>query len=151
MEGISSWIAGISAVALMVSVISVTAPKNSAGRVASMLGGILVLVALVSPIFDFETSEILSVGKVYEESVSQRVSEASARTDEVKNGIIQKHLVSYVLKEADADESICKLNIELDGEMPVSASVISSDEEVCKRVLKVLCGELGIPKEKIEV
>ena len=40
MEWIRSWIAGISAVVLIVSVISVIAPKNTAGRVVSMLGSI---------------------------------------------------------------------------------------------------------------
>ncbi len=151
MEGISSWIAGISAVALMVSVISVIAPKNSAGRVASMLGSILVLVALVSPVFDFEASEIIGVGKAYEESVSERVAEASVRSGEVKNNIIQERLASYVLEEADADENVCKLNIVLDGEIPVSAIVKSSDKTSAERVSKVLEDDLGIPKEAQEI
>ncbi len=151
MEGISLWIAGISAVALMVSVISVIAPKNSAGRAASMLGSILVLIALVSPLFDFEASQILGIGRGYEEEISKRIEETEKKTTDVKNDIIKNRLTAYVLEKAKTDESECKLSMEIqDGEIK-SATVASRESAVAERVSEVLEGELGIARESVEI
>ena len=151
MEGISSWIAGISAVSFIVSVISVIAPKNSAGRVSSMLGSILVLVALVSPIFDFEGAKILGMGKVYEEEISKRIESAEEKTADIKNDIIQNKLTAYVLEKAKTDENECKVSVEVSDGAVLSATIECYERGITDRVLTVLENELGIAKESVEI
>lgn len=150
MEGISSWIAGISAVVLMSSVISVVVPKNTAGRVVSMIGGIMVITALVSPFMDSGASGIITIGKAYEESIEKSVRKASERTDEIKNDIIERKLCSYVLEKAKTEESKCRLSLEIRGGMPVGADIICEDEEVSERVKDILQKEFGLPRESSE-
>ena len=145
MEGISSWIAGISAVALMASVISVIAPKNSAGRVAFMIGSMLVLVALVAPIFGFETEDFSEIRKTYEDIVAEKTEAAKTSGEAVKNNIIQDKLTTYVLQEAKTDASECKLTIEVKDERAVSAKIVCRDSAVSKRVSEVLSEDLNIP------
>ena len=151
MEGISSWIAALAAVSFIVSIISVIAPKNSAGRVASMLGSILVLVALVSPIFDFEGAKLLGMGKVYEEKISERIETAEEKTADIKNNIIQEKLAAYVLEKAKTDENECKVSVEVSDGAVLSATIECHERGISDRVLTILENELGIAKESVEI
>lgn len=135
----------------MVSVISVIAPKNSAGRAASMIGSILVLIAFISPLFDFEASELFGIGKAYEDEISKRIAQTEQKTLEVKNDIIQNKLTAYVLEKAKTDESECRLSMEIRDEKIVSATVISRKHDAAERVSDVLKSELRLAEESVEI
>ncbi|MBR3848813.1 MAG: hypothetical protein IKM21_05940 [Oscillospiraceae bacterium] len=151
MEGLSSWIAGISAVALIVSVISVVAPKNSAGRVVTMLGSILVLVAFVLPVLDFEALRLIGVGEAYEEKISEQIEKAEKETDEIKNNIIKEKLTAYVLDKAKTDENECKVDIKIQDGAAMSAIVECGERNISERVSEILEKELGIAKESVKI
>lgn len=151
MEWIRSWIAGISAVVLIVSVISVIAPKNTAGRVVSMLGSILVLVAFVLPVLDLEALSLIDAGEAYKETVSEKIEKTEKETADIKDGIIKNKLTAYVLDKAKTEESECKVNIEVRDGAVVSATLVSGKKDVSERVSEILVKELGVAKESVKI
>lgn len=151
MQGISSWVAGIAAAVLILGAVSVVAPKNSAGRVCFVIGNILVLVALVSPLGQFDSMRLLDVGNEYYREVKESVSNAGLTSEKIKNKIIGENLSAYVLNKASVSEEACRVSMEIsDGEV-LSAKIISTDRASAKRVSMVLEQDLGIPSESQKI
>ncbi len=149
MEGIKLWIASLSAVTLIMSVISSLAPKNSAGRVCSMLGSVMLIVVLISPIKKITSSDIFEMSRAYEDEINKSIETSAEKFEEIENEIIGEKLSAYVLNKAKANA--CEVSVKLDGDMPVSATVISKSAEEAGRVCAVLEEEFGISPEKQEV
>ncbi len=143
MQGIGSWIAGICSASLIVAVVSSVAPKNSAGRVCIMMGSVMVIVALLSPIFDISGRSLLDIGSDYRREIEKKIEE----TEKVKNDIIESELSSYVLNKAGAKEENCKVYLSVENGAVVSADVVSSDASAKARVREVLEEEFKIEVE----
>jgi len=149
-QGISSWVSGIAATVLLLAVVSVIAPKNSAGRVCAMLGNILVILALVSPLGRFDAESLFDVGNEYYEKISESVQEAEAKSEEMKNRLIGERLSAYVLDKAGADAGECKVTVNVVGGRAVSAEIFCVDKTLEARVSQVLEKELGVPCKNME-
>ena len=144
MQGISSWVSGLCAAALVVSVISAISPKNSAGRVCVMMAGVLVMASLISPILNLRGVSFLDIGRDYERSIARKTEAVRERTERLKKDIIEEEISSYILDKAGVSEETCKVNIRLEDSGAVSAEVISRDSDAEARVREVLKEELKI-------
>ncbi len=150
MEGVKTWIASLCAVTFIMSVVAAIAPKNSAGKVCSMLGSIILIFVLVSPLKQISSSEIFAIGRVYQSRIDERIQKSQIKCEEIENKIIEEKLSAYVLNKAKLDAG-CEAYIEVEERVPVAASVIINDFSNKEKVSRVLEEDLGLSIEKQEI
>lgn len=148
MDGIRNYITELAAVTLMVAVINAVAPKNNAAKVCTMLGSILLIMVLISPVRRIDTSEIARMEKHYNSEINLGISRMREKYEGIEENIIEERLSAYVLSRANVQKEDCSIKFEFSENTPISAEITVGDADVFERISYVLETEIGIPRER---
>lgn len=150
MNGIRSYVAELCAITFLTATVNAVAPKNNAAKVCSMLGSILLIVVLVSPLNKLDVSTLSEIEHLYGDEVRIQIYEMSDKYSDLEERFIEERLSSYVLNKANSDIEKNNVKIELRDNLPVSAEVFGADTKSCAAISQVLERDLLIPKENIK-
>lgn len=148
MEAVREWLTSVVLVTMGLSVMQAIIPDGQIRKTASFLGGLVLMVVLLQPIFGMD-AEALIWSEFYEDQVKMCQKELERRTRAEWETIIEQEVAAYISDQADT------LGLEISAEvladtgndgLPVlSAELVGEPSEVLKTYLEE---ELGIPRER---
>ncbi len=148
MEFIHSWVSAIAAVTMMMAVVSVLTPKNSAGRAVMFCGSIIMTVVLVSPIKKLDVAALSGYSARFEKEVERRAEQVSRQNEKLRKDIIEENTRAYILQRAESMGISCDLDIECSDDVPYTAVVCVKNKDVVPAVSGLLEMEVGIPSAR---
>ena len=144
------WLTSIVVVALLLSVAQMLVPEGSIRRVASFVGGLILLAVLLRPVLGADLERLrLDLGG-YEQELQDAREELSAAGDMALSERIEERTAAYISDKADALGLEVTVRVETDlGDdgvpVPSAAEVTGPwSEELASYMEK----ELGIPRER---
>ena len=146
-EYVSGFVKSVAAVTMIMAAVTVITPKNAAGRAAMLCGSILLTVVLVSPIKSFDISFLSQYDKKIEVEIEGRAENILNKGEELKEGIIEENLRTYILQRANQFGILCDAKVFCLEGVPHSVSVRVKKNEDKERVSRILTEECGIAKE----
>lgn len=143
MEQIKTWISGICAVSLMISILKSLLPESAVGKTFNVAASLIVILAIIMPIkkFDFDSFELVSLN--YEKEISDKIEKAVDDNDKITDRIIEKKLAEYVCNKSDVKLDDIKITCDR-GE--IISVELSSENEAVK---EILIKECGVDEKKI--
>lgn len=135
----------IAAVTMIMAVVSVLTPKNSAGRAVMLCGSIIMMVVLVSPFKKLDVSALSDYSARFEKEIEHRAEQVRRQNEKLRKNIIEENTRAYILQRAEAMGISCDLNIECCGDVPHTAVVSVKNKDVVPAVSELLEREVGIP------
>ncbi len=147
-EFIRSWVSAIAAVTMMMAVVSVLTPKNSAGRAVMLCGSIIMMVVLVSPIKKLDVSALSGYGARFQKEIEFRAEQVSRQNEKLRKDIIEENTRAYILQRAESMGISCDLDIECYDDVPYTAVVSVKNKDVVPAVSMLLERDVGIPSAR---
>ncbi len=148
MDFIRNWVTAIASATIIIATISAICPKNSAGRIASLCGNILLSFTLLSPIKAFDISVIEKYDAQITGEIREKTEMFEAVSNNAKKCIIEENLQTYILQKAKNAGIDCQVRIYCKDALPYSASVTCGKPADLKIVAAIIETELGVPLQR---
>ena len=144
------WLTSIVVVALLLSVAQTLVPEGSIRRVASFVGGLILLAVLLRPVLGADLERLRLDFDGYEQELRQVREELSASYDAGLAERIEERTAAYISDKADALGLEVTVRVETDtGDdgvpVPAAAEVTGPRSEELASYME---NELGIPRER---
>ena len=144
------WLTSIVVVTLLLSVAQALVPEGNIRRVASFLGGLILLLAMLRPVLGADLERLRLDFDGYEQELRQVREELSASYDAGLAERIEERTAAYISDKADALGLEVKVRVETaPGEagvsLPVKAEVTGPYSQ---ELADFMTRELGIPAER---
>ena len=154
-EGIRSYLLSVSAAAVLLALVQSVLPKNAVRRVAAFSGGLLLMLAVLSPLVQIKAYELEQMlGQLHPDTkaVQQQAETAVRESLEV---LIKQKCEAYILDKAEQLGLTLRVEVNLsdDGEYPEPEQVvlIGSASSLQQQTLRdIIADDLGIPYERQE-
>lgn len=150
MEALGKWLLSVSATALAVSVLQTLIPEGGIRRVATFIGGLLLLAVLLRPVLGVDFSS-LTVGLAdWSEQVEQRTAELEQTQKDALAEGIEERTAAYISDKAAALGLTVTARVETEtGEdgIPIP-SAVEVDGPRSPELETYIAQELGIPPER---
>lgn len=154
-ELISGWVRSIAATALISSVALAITPKGKVQRVLKAVCGVLIIIAVISPIANGAVSDISLDLAEYRASTDKIVGNAQTANMNLSRSIIEDDLEEYILdkaKEMGVGEITAEINSEWSDDgywYPREVTLTGEIDALSRNKLSsVIESELGIPIER---
>ena len=147
-EYISGWVHSVSAVAMIMAIITVLTPKNTAGRTAMLCGSIILTAVLVSPIKAFDMEKVSEYDRDFKFEIEEKANAIVMTGEKMKEDIIEEKLRTYILQRTKQFGIICDVSVVCRDGMPDSVTIGLRREEDREKISEILVSECGIAKEK---
>lgn len=102
MDGLKTWLLSVAAAALVTSIAAALSPEGAPRKVAKFSGGLLLLLALISPLRTLDDRDLESFTSKYTVSVAEAVKTHSAEDAELVKSIIEQESAAYISDKAAA-------------------------------------------------
>lgn len=144
------WLTSIVVVTLLLSVAQALVPEGNIRRVASFLGGLILLLAMLRPVLGADLERLRLNFDGYEQELRQVREELSASYDAGLAERIEERTAAYISDKADALGLEVTVRVETDtGDdgvpVPAAAEVTGPRSEELASYME---NELGIPRER---
>ncbi len=117
MGAIAEYLLSITAAAIVCTVVkAVAGDKSTAGKISQVISGVFLTVTLVSPLVDFNFSNITSYMEDFQEDAAIASEDGSQVAAEAMGNIIKEQTEAYILSEA------ARLFLEVSVDVTLSAS-----------------------------
>ena len=83
-SSLRDWISAISAISIIISLIDVITPENSAGKFVSLAGSLILTFVILSPIVNFNFAEIDFVGMDFHYGIEEQVNRVIENNEKLK-------------------------------------------------------------------
>ena len=143
---IQNWVVTISAVTMVIAIVAVIVPKNSAGRAVMLCGGIIMTAVLVLPLKNIGVYESGEVDNGFLTEIRKSADKALESNEKISADIIESRFGEYILKRAEQEGISCTAKVSCDNGIPVSA-VITTESERIDDISGMISKELGIASE----
>lgn len=148
-ELLREWLLGITAAAMLLALTESLAPDGTVKRMVSLAGGLILVIAAVSPITKLDESTLSDLTRKFEAEVDSGSRELEEKNEFLYESIIQENTAAYILDKAEALGMNCSVSVSIawDGELPKPhAARIRGrwTEEQRKALSMLLESELGI-------
>ena len=100
LDSINNWILGIVSAAVIVSIILSIVPKNSVSKIVQMIGGIIIILAIIAPIKGVKLDDFTINSLKYDKEFSGLKRNFDEENEKIKISIIEEKLSSYILDKA---------------------------------------------------
>lgn len=152
---VRGYLLSITAAALLLALVQALLPQGAARRTAAMVGGLLILLTVLSPLAKLDYDSLAkSIAQLQMETETMRTGiEVGSR--DLMAGIIKQRCETYILDKAGQMGLTLEVEITLsegvDYPYPVSVTLRGAATEAQKRTLTAYITEnLGIPAERQE-
>lgn len=150
MEQFREWIISVVAVSMLVGMVRLVIPAGSVGKLASFIGGLLLLLALLRPLPDIEPTALLPDVEMQQEAFAQRQGELTAEVQSQLEARIAEETAAYISNKARGMgmELSVRIETEINPEgIPVPAKAVLSGPYT-QALAAYMEQELGIPAER---
>ncbi len=152
-EMVRQWLLAVTAAAMLVALAESMCPDGPVKRAASLVGGIVLLFAVLQP---FATGEIPFFSldlAAYQTDANAAIEEFSAENDVLTKGIIEEKCAAYIVDKAQALGAGCQAAVtcrwESDTAVPDAVTVtgeLTGDQQAA--LSAIMTEDLGITQEK---
>ena len=150
MAAAREWLTAVAAVTLLLSVAQLLVPPGSLWEIASFVGGLILLAAMMQPLLKIDLSDIRLDFSSYQGAVEQRQAELENTQKEELTSLIEAETEAYISDKAKSMGLTLKVRVTAEADesgMPVPVRV-----EVTGPWSGGLSGwletELGLPAER---
>lgn len=154
MELIRNWFIGMSCAAMVVAVAGSITPEGSLRRISRLAGGLLMMLAAISPVSRMEDRLLDRVLTEYQLTTEQYHDALAEKNDQLYKTIIEENTAAYILDKARALGILCRAEVtfaydEKGNPYPDVVSLFGDwTEDQRGRLSTILESELGIPPQK---
>lgn len=150
-ELIRNWLLGITAASMLLALVESLVPEGVNKRVVGLAGGLVLVIAAISPILKFDDRTLASATEKFQIEFQNGSEELDLKKDFLFESIIEEESEAYILDKAKEMGMNCQVSVSVawNGEVPVlhSVSVRGNWTPQQKNELSNLIeAELGIPK-----
>ena len=144
------WLTSIVVVTLLLSVAQALVPEGNIRRVASFLGGLILLLAMLRPVLGADLERLRLDFDGYEQALQEAREELASSSETELTERIEERTAAYISDKADALGLEVKVRVETaPGEagvsLPVKAEVTGPYSQ---ELADFMTRELGIPAER---
>lgn len=107
-ELVRSWLLGVTGVAIFTAMAESLMPEGAVKEVGKMTGGLVLLVAALTPILSLDLEEMLPVSQWEEVTITQTLEEERKNQWEA---IIVEDLAAYIVDKAAAEGILCTAQV----------------------------------------
>ena len=150
MEHVRQWLSSIVVVSLLLSVAQTLVPEGSIRRMASFVGGLILLAALLRPLLGADQERLRLDLNGYEQALQEAQEELAASGETELAERIEERTAAYISDKADA----LGLEVVIRVEASAGPDGISLPEKVeltgpySRELADFMTRELGIPAER---
>lgn len=154
MEWIRNWVLGVTCAAMVAAAAQTLIPKGAVGRISRFTGGLLLLLAVVGPVFTLDESALSQALARWRESGTVSEVPAAAQVNGgAMEALIAQEAGAYIAGKAASLGAACTVEVEVrtEGEYPVPWSVEVTGEltEAQKEDLSwQIEADFAIPEER---
>ena len=147
---LKGWLTAVLTTAVMLTVAEKLVPEGSLRKIASITGGLILLLVLVQPVTKLQVGQLRLDYGAYADAVRQRQQELQAENTAEMAELIAERTEAYILDKAASLGISCQAVVTTapgeDGlPCPVAAELSCPPSEALAECLE---SELGIPKER---
>lgn len=150
MVAVREWITGIVAVTLLLSVAQTLIPQGSMRKVASFIGGLILLLSLLQPVLQVDVEDLQPDFEGYRASVAQQRKELEADSREELGKLIEEKAGAYISDKAA--ELGLQVTVEVTARPNEDGTMVPDAAEVTGPPVEELADymeqELGISRER---
>ena len=155
MDWVKEYILNIVAVGMITAICITLVQKNtSAGMIIKMLGGIFLVITLISPLVKIRFDDLSSLWEQVSAEGNVLAKEGSNSTQEVLSTVIKEDLEAYILDKADELGLTLRITVQMDQHnavMPQTVKLQGAASPYQKRLLSAFMEEeLGITEAQQE-
>jgi hypothetical protein len=147
---------GITGAALIAAAVRMLTPDGRVRRVVTLVCGLVMIIALISPIKRFDPESLVAFSERYQEEGRAAAAGAQISEEKLMRRIIEERTAAYILDKGRSlgiDDLIATVTAEKleDGTyVPKSARLKTRAGEAARRKLEeAITAELGIPAEEL--
>lgn len=150
MEAVRTWLVGLIAVSLLVSVADSLLPEGGVKKVAGFTGGLILLLALVQPLLRVEPGSVAAGLGDYTAQIAALQETFTEKNQEELQALIAEETQAYIEDKATGLGLACspRVTVEQDENglpYPAEATLDCARDEALAAYLET---ELGIPRER---
>ena len=153
-EFIKSWLLGVTCAAMVLALAESLAPEGGVKRVCRLAGGLVLLLAAISPVVKLDVADISRITEDYR-TAAEEYSQALEETNEfLYESIIAENASAYILDKAGALGMNCTVSVNIAHDQvgtpyPDSVTVCGVwTREQRDELSRILENELGIPAQR---
>lgn len=150
MIALKNWLTAILTVTVLLSVAEKLVPAGSLRKIASMTGGLILLIVLVQPLTKLKPGQLRMDYAGCGAAIEARQAELQAENDAALGELIAERTEAYILDKAESLGISCQVTVTTregeDGIPLPDGAVLSCGESA--ELAAYLEKELGIPKER---
>lgn len=155
MDWVKEYILNIVAVGMITAICITLVQKNtSAGMIIKMLGGIFLVITLISPLVKIRFDDLSSLWEQVSAEGNVLAQEGSNSTQEALSTVIKEDLEAYILDKADELGLTLRITVQMDQHnavMPQTVKLQGAASPYQKRLLSAFMEEeLGITEAQQE-
>lgn len=155
MDWVKEYILNIVAVGMITAICITLVQKNtSAGMIIKMLGGIFLVITLISPLVKIRFDDLSSLWEQVSAEGNVLAKEGSNSTQEALSTVIKEDLEAYILDKADELGLTLRITVQMDQHnavMPQTVKLQGAASPYQKRLLSAFMEEeLGITEAQQE-
>lgn len=148
MEGLRAWMLSLITVSMLLSVIQAVTPPGGVKKIASLLGGLILLLAMLQPLTRSRLRWQTSAPADMQRSIRLRTEALQKEQESKRRTIIEEKTASYIVKEAERIGISCTVRVKAaadkDGRLrPVSAALSCPRSQQLALYMEK---QLGIPQ-----
>ncbi len=102
MDGLKTWLLSVAAAALVASIAAALSPDGAPKKVAKFSGGLLLLLALLSPLRTVDDRDLADFTAKYTVQAAEAVKAQTAEDKELVKSIIEEESAAYIWDKAAA-------------------------------------------------
>lgn len=153
-EFLRNWLLGITCAAMVLTLAESIVPEGSGKRVCHLAGGLVLLIASLSPVIKLEMNDLIGISDRYEQASAEMEQSLQTENEFLYECIIEEQTAAYILDKAKELEVNCKVSVtvrQTDAGLviPYAVSVegtLTGEQEKC--LSQFLTADLGIPLER---
>lgn len=153
-EFIKSWLLGVTCAAMLLALAESLTPEGGVRRVCRLAGGLVLLLAAISPMVKLDTSDMTRITEEYRTAAEGYSRALEEENEFLYESIIVENTSAYILDKAEALGMDCAVSLSVSRDQ----SGVPSPERVTVRgawtpeqrdaLSRILETELGIPTQQ---
>ena len=150
MAAAREWLTAVAAVTLLLSVAQLLVPPGNLREIASFVGGLILLAAMMQPLLKIDLSDIQLDFSSYQGAVEQRQAELENTQKEELTSLIEAETEAYISDKAKSMGLTLKVRVTAEADeggmpVPVRVEITGPWSGGLSRWLET---ELGLPAER---
>ena len=150
MAAAREWLTAVAAVTLLLSVAQLLVPPGNLREIASFVGGLILLAAIMQPLLKIDLSDIQLDFSSYQGAVEQRQAELENTQKEELTSLIEAETEAYISDKAKSMGLTLKVRVTAEADeggmpVPVRVEITGPWSGGLSRWLET---ELGLPAER---